>query len=209
MNMRWAPASVSVPLFAAPLLLGCQSAAPHPPDEPAHLSTIASEQSPSAQPPAPPAVPGPNFDSEPGPSAPIVADISGLTSAQIDTMFDAAVKQARPSQIKAAVCVGMQGLGDRVTVNAPAPTIARLSAKLRLPAFPASQCSFGVEPIVIKNGAKAILYTVRVEARDADGILTFWGGAAYGNLGANGTQYRLRPRGEDWEPVPTGTIYVS
>lgn len=108
-------------------------------------------------------------------------DTSGLDVAQVDAMFDAAVAQARPQADKRAICVGMQGLADKVVKDAPARVTRRLGEALGLPAVPASQCRADVFPFVAATGANAMLYTVKVEARDAQGFLTFWAVATYGN----------------------------
>lgn len=124
-------------------------------------------------------------------------------------MFDAAVAQARPTEDKRAVCVGMQGLADKAVKDAPARVVERLGRMLRLPAVPASQCGFDVFPFVVATKANAILYTVKVQARDARGILTFWATATYGNLGANGAEFRLARDNGHWKPESTGLSVVS
>ncbi|MCE3544150.1 hypothetical protein LXJ56_28645, partial [Escherichia coli] len=126
----------------------------------------------------------------------------GLDDAQLDAMFDAAVAQARPGEEKRAVCVGMQGLTDSAVTDAPPRIVQRVGETVRLPAVPASQCQADVHPFVIATKANAILYTVRVESRDARGVLTFWAVATYGNLGANGAKLRLVREGGRWVPKP-------
>jgi hypothetical protein len=195
--MRHAAILILLPVLCGTTLCACQSP-PLPAPEPSQTT--------------PPIVPSaatePSFGDSRAGAAPRAANTNGLSDAQIDTMFDAAVDQAATGN-KAAICVAMQGLEDRAALDAPAPTIVRLSAVLRLPAVPASQCGFDEAPFVIATGAKAMLYTVRIEARDPRGVLTFWAVATYGNLGANGTQYRLIRKGDRWVPVRTGLTVVS
>jgi hypothetical protein len=188
---------ILLPVLSGATLCACQSP-PLPAPEPSQ----------STPPTGSPAPKGPTFGDSRAVAAPRAANTNGLTVAQLDTMFDAAVDQA-PTGSKAAICGAMQGLEDRTALDAPAPTIARLSAMLRLPAVPASQCGFDEAPFVMATGAKAMLYTVRIEARDPRGVLTFWAVATYGNLGANGTQYRLIRKGDRWVPVRTGMMVVS
>jgi hypothetical protein len=159
--------------------------------------------------PSPPPAPGPNFRNGSTIAGPGNPDTSGLDNAQIDAMFDAAVAQERPGKEKRAVCVGMQGLGDRAVTDAPARAVQRLGEALRLPAVPASQCRSDVHPIVIATEANAILYTVKVESRDARGVLTFWAQAVFGNLGAKATQFRLPRENGHWTPKPTGLTILS
>ncbi|WP_156884419.1 hypothetical protein V3I01_18900 (plasmid) [Sphingomonas sp. gentR] len=124
-------------------------------------------------------------------------------------MFDAAVAQARPMEDKRAVCVGMQGLADSAVMDAPPSIVRYVGEAVRLPAVPASQCRADVHPFVIATKANAILYTVKVESRDARGVLTFWAVATYGNLGANGAKFRLIRANGRWTPEATGVSVVS
>lgn len=124
-------------------------------------------------------------------------------------MFDAAVAQAGPGKDTNAICVGMQGRNDRWTRDPPQMAVTYLSKKLGLPAVAASKCGSDLTPFLIQTRQKATLYTVKVEARDPPGILTFWATAVYGNLGANGMQYRLQRRGDRWVPQVTGLSVVS
>lgn len=166
-------------------------------------------QSGSTKPPSPPPVPGPTFAKGDMIASPGSLDIVGLEEAQIDAMFDTAVAQAPPMEDKRAICVGMQGTADRNVKDAPARVVRRLGRTLRLPAVPASQCKFDIFPFVAATGANAMLYTVRVSARDARGILTFWALASYGNLGANGAEFRLVRLNGRWNAESTGTMVVS
>lgn len=158
---------------------------------------------------SPPPVPGPNFGNGSTFALPRSSDTSGLDDAQIDTMFAAAVAQARPGKEKRAVCVGMQSLADQAIADAPARVVRRLGEELRLPAVPASRCRDGVYPIVIATEANAILYTVKVESRDRHGVLTFWATAVFGNMGAKGTQFRLVRKAGRWVTEPTGLSVLS
>lgn len=163
----------------------------------------------SAMAPAPPIAPGPNLSSI-RPLAPAEpADVTGLTTDQIEAMFDAAVKQAGPGKDTNAICVGMQGRDDRWSRDPPSMAVTYLSKKLGLPAVAASKCGSDLAPFLIQTRQKAILYTVKVEARDPLGTLTFWATAVYGNLGANAMQYRLQRRGDRWVPQFTGLSVVS
>lgn len=137
------------------------------------------------------------------------ADVDGVTTQQLAAMFDAAVTQAAPFAGKAAVCAGMQGIADREVADAPAAVVARLSARLGLPAVPASQCDIDDEPAVRATGAKAMLYTVRVEKRGRNGTLTFWALATFGNVGAHGTRYRLEHEHGRWSAEATGVEILS
>ena len=201
------------PLFAAILLFACQYAPPRVQDGEAQADALRLGLSQSATPLTqaltPPAGPGPTFGSDPPIAAARVANTSGLTRAQIETMFTSAVAQARPSDGKTAVCAAMQGLEERAARDAPPAAISFLSTALGLPAVPASQCGFHTEPFVTATGARAMLYTVRVETRRPGGSLIFWAVATYGNLGSSGAQFRLVRRGGRWEAVRTGLSVMS
>ena len=158
---------------------------------------------------SPPPAPGPNYERSSTIAMAGVPDTKGLEMAQMDAMFEAAMAQARPGAEKRAVCVGMQGLSDRAVTDAPKNMIRRLAEALRSPVLPASQCSADVYPFVTTTKAEAILYTVKIESRDREGILTFWATAAFGNLGAHGAQFRLIRENGRWIPKPTGLSIVS
>jgi len=194
-------------VLAALLVSGCQ------PGEQSGRTDRTGKGMPAGTPPAarhvPPPAPGPNFRSGRTIASPGVADTADLSAEQMTAMFYTAIAQARPDEDKAAICVGMQGLSDGQVRDAPSGVVERLAGALRLPAVPASQCGFDVTPFVIATHAKAILYTVRVEARDRRDALTFWAVATYGNLGANGTQFRLVRDGDRWRAERTGLSVTS
>lgn len=158
---------------------------------------------------SPPSVTGPYFGNGSTFAFPRASDTSGLDDTQIDAMFIAAVAQAQPGEEKRAICVGLQGLTDRAVADAPARVVRRLGEELRLPAVPASQCRNGAYPVVIATEANAILYTVKVESRDRHGVLTFWATAVFGNMGAQGTQFRLVRKAGHWMAEPTGLSVLS
>ena len=160
-------------------------------------------------PPSPPSAPGPDYPRSVAIALPGEPDTRGLDDAQLDAMFEAAIAQARPGEEKRAVCVGMQGLSDAAVTDAPSRIVRRVGEVVRLPAFPASQGRADVHPFVIATEANAILYTVKAESRDARGVLTFWAVATYGNLGANGMQFRLARKQGRWTSKPTGQSVVS
>lgn len=172
-------------------------------------ATKAPEPAGMLAPPSPPLAPGPNYADGHAIASPGEPDIGDLEDAQIDAMFDAAVSQARPGEEKRAICVGIQGLADRAVKDAPTRVIRRLGETLQLPAVPTSECKFDAFPYVAATKANAILYTVKVEARDRHGILTFWATATYGNLGANGAKLRLVRANGRWTAVATGASIVS
>lgn len=175
---------------------------------PASTSAEAVSAIPEMAPASPPA-PSPNFSSV-RPLAPAEpADVTGFTTDQIEAMFDAAAAQAGPGEDTNAICVGMQGRDDRWTRDPPQMAVTYLSKKLGLPAVAASKCGSDLTPFLIQSRQKAILYTVKVEARDPPGTLTFWATAVYGNLGANGMQYRLLRKGDRWVSQSTGLSVVS
>ena len=186
----------------AATLVGCGLASAPP-------SGGSSYQADSTNPPSPPPAPGPAFAKGDMIASPGCPDTVGLEESQINAMLDTAVAQAPPMEDKRAVCVGMQGLADKSVKDTPARVVARLGNMLRLPAVPASQCKFDVFPFVAASGANAMLYTVRVSARDAGGILTFWAIATYGNLGANGAEFRLVRLNGRWNAESTGMAFVS
>nr|GLK21658.1 hypothetical protein GCM10017606_24850 [Microbacterium terregens] len=199
-------------LPALSLAVGCSA----PQADPANSNRAPDAQglsSPDARPSpplphSPPPAPGPNYSSSVAIALPGLPDTRGLDDAQLDAMFDAAVAQAQPGEEKRAVCVGMQGLADSAVTDAPPRIVQRLSEGVRLPAVPASQCQADVHPFVMATKANAILYTVKVESRDARGVLTFVAMATFGNLGAKGMQFRLVREQGRWTPRHTGkTIY--
>ncbi len=75
-----------------------------------------------------------------------------------------------------------------------------------------SSCAFAgydVYPVVIDSGARAMLYSIRIEKIARDGTVTFWGNAIYGNLGANGAEFVLKRHGHGWVANPTGVSAIS
>ena len=195
------------------LLLAVGCSAPQPErasrDDPASRILPSSDAPPLRSRPSPPPPPGPNYSSSVAIGLPGEPDTHGLADAQLNAMFDAAVAQARPMEDKRAVCVGMQGLADSAVMDAPPRIVRYVGEAVRLPAVPASQCRADVHPFVIATKANAILYTVKVESRDARDVLTFWAVATYGNLGANGAKFRLIRANGRWIPKATGVSVVS
>lgn len=195
------------------LAVGCTPQPDRASSEPVPDARVptSSDASPSSSPPppSPPPPPGPNYMSGVAIGLPGEPDTRDLEDAQLNAMFDAAVAQARPSEEKRAVCVGMQGLADTAVIDAPPRIVQHVGEAVRLPAVPASQCRADVHPFVIATEANAILYTVKVETRDARGVLTFWAVATYGNLGANGAKFRLVRANGRWTPKATGVSVIS
>lgn len=205
MTERQWSGGVIAPSFALALgLAGCSPASEMAANE-SPQQTATSRLSPRS----PPSVPGPNYGNRSTVAVPRLSDTKGLDDEQIDAMFAAAVAQARPGKEKRAICVGMQGLADKVVADAPSRVVQRLSEELRLPAVPASRCRDGLYPTVIATEANAILYTVKVESRDRRGVLTFWANAVFGNMGAQGTQFRLVRKAGRWMTESTGLSVLS
>lgn len=198
-NRQWPDAVIATGFCLTVGLTGCSSE-----DGPSQQATM-QEGSRSFPPPAP----GPNFKNGSAIAIPGTADTQGLSEAQIDAMFDAAVARKQPGESNRAICVGMQGLADGAVMDAPEKTIRRLSELLRLPAFPASRCGADIYPFVAAMEAKAIVYTVKVESRDSREVFTFWATAGSGNLAAGGMQFRLVRQCGRWMPEPTGVSLNS
>ncbi len=126
---------------------------------------------------------------------------------QIEAMFRAAVAQAKPFSPQKAVCFGIDA--QERTLRDPPEALRRLlSRELGLPGYPASQCSFDIYPFVTATREQAMLYTIRVIDAKGAGIL-FMAMATYGNLGAQGQEFRLVRRNGRWTPVPTGLRVMS
>jgi hypothetical protein len=156
----------------------------------------------------PPVAPGPTYPSGGRLAEPKAGDLGGLSEEQIALMFEKAVEQIPVLPEQKAICVGLQGLSDRVMHDGPSPIIARLSRELGLPSLPASQCSADVYPFVAQSRAQAILYTVKVERGGRTTLFTAM--AMIGNLGAKGTQYQLiRGTSGRWHAKPTGLTILS
>ncbi|PZT90668.1 MAG: hypothetical protein DI637_03195 [Citromicrobium sp.] len=131
------------------------------------------------------------------------------TDAALDAMLAAALMQEPPLDDREAVCLSAS-LAPGEKLNDPPASALRAFARLTdLPILPGSQCGFDVYPFVIASGAKAMIYTVEVEAVSATGEMTFWGHATFGNLGAKGQQFVLRKVGEKWVARPTGVSVIS
>jgi hypothetical protein len=126
---------------------------------------------------------------------------------QLEAMFRAAMAQAKPFPPQKAVCFGIDG-EDREVTDPPEALRQALARELGLPGFPASQCSFDIYPYVTASRDQAMLYTVRVMETNSAG-LRFMAIATYGNLGANGEEFRLVRRAGRWVPEPTGLRVVS
>lgn len=196
----------SVPVLSVAALLGCAAA-----DAPATAENVAPPIAEVFPPPA--RTSGPDDASSPEtvrPSAQGDADASGLSPRQIEAMFASAFAQARPFEDHRAVClVMMRTEGGGWPRNPPAHALAAFARWTDLPVFPGSDCAFDTFPFVIHNGAKAMLYTIRIEPIGRDGIVKFWANAVYGNLGANGAEFVLKRRGDAWHAEPTGVSAVS
>jgi hypothetical protein len=126
---------------------------------------------------------------------------------QLEVMFRSAIAQAKPFPPQKAVCFGIDEQ-DRTPSDPPEALRHLLARELGLPGFPASQCSFDIYPYVTASRDQAMLYTVRVMERNEAGI-RFMAIASYGNLGANGAEFRLVQREGRWVPEPTGLRVVS
>jgi len=147
------------------------------------------------------------------PSAQGDADTSGLSPEQIEAMFAAAFAQQRPFDDHQAVCLVMvRAEGGGWPRNPPAHALAEFAKLTDLPVLPGSSCAFGlydVHPVVIDSGARAMLYSIRIENIARDGTVTFWGNATFGNLGAKGAEFVLRRRGNGWRADATGVSAIS
>ena len=182
-------------LALAVALTACQAATAPPSDKDARDA-------------GPPVAPGPTYPSGGRLAEPKAGDFGGLSEKQIALMFDKAVEQMPVLPEQKAICVGLQGLSDRVMHNGPASIIARLSRELGLPSLPASQCSADVYPFVAQSRTQAIVYTVKVERGGRTPL--FIAMAMIGNLGAKGTQYQLiRGTSGRWQAKPTGLTILS
>lgn len=93
--------------------------------------------------------------------------------------------------------------------NPPAHALDALSRLTDLPVLPASQCAADVFPFVIATGARAMLYSVRVEAIARDGRVTFWASAVCGNQCAYSKEYVLQRENGLWVAEPTGRAAIS
>lgn len=137
------------------------------------------------------------------------ASTAGLSQSQIDAMFAAAVAQAAPFEEHRAVCVAVSAGAGGVQTDPPAHVLRSVGALTRLPVVEASRCAFDVSPYVAASGARAMLYTVKLDRASRNGRVLFWAHATYGNLGANGAQFVLRRRSGNWQAHPTGVSVIS
>jgi hypothetical protein len=126
---------------------------------------------------------------------------------QLEAMFRAAIGQAKPFDPQKAICFGIDER-DRTLSDPPEALLQMLARELGLPGFPASECSFDIYPYVTASRDQAMLYTVRFMEK-SDAGLRFMAVATYGNLGANGEEFRLVRREGRWIPEPTGLRVVS
>jgi hypothetical protein len=126
---------------------------------------------------------------------------------QLEAMFRAAIAQAKPFPPQKAVCFGVDG-ADRKLTDPPEALRQALARELGLPGFPASECAFDIFPYVTASRDQAMLYTVRVMEKKPAG-LRFMAVATYGNLGANGAEFRLVRSAGRWVSEPTGLRVVS
>lgn len=132
-----------------------------------------------------------------------------ISTEQLAVMFEMAVAQQRPFNEQKAMCIGLQSIADRQMRDAPASMVRRVAASLRMPAYPASSCGLDIVPFVKATGAKAMLYTVKIDNLTANGSVTFMATATCGNLGANGRQFRLVRSQGRWVARPTGLQVLS
>lgn len=158
---------------------------------------------------SPPIVDGPTFPKTSRLAQPGSGNRQFLSDAQLAAMFGQAFAQQSPLPEQKAVCIGLQGMGDATMRNAPGFIAAQFAAPLGLPVIAASACDMGIHPKIVATGIQAMLYTVRVERIDR-GVVTFTAMATFGNVGAKGTQYRLRAMHRGAFAVePTGLTILS
>lgn len=131
------------------------------------------------------------------------------TDAALDAMFAAAFAQEPPLRDREAVCLSARLAPGEELSDPPASALRAISRLTDLPVLPGSRCGLDVYPFVIASGAKAMIYTVEVEAISATGEMTFCGHATFGNMGAKGQQFVLRKLGEEWVARPTGVSVIS
>lgn len=145
---------------------------------------------------------GPGADPTPNPAAGARLPID-----QLEAMFRAAIAQAKPFPPQKAVCFGIDEQDGKLA-DPPEALRQALARELGLPGFRASECSFDIYPYVTASREQAMLYSVRVMEKNDAGI-RFMAVATYGNLGANGEEFRLVRRAGRWVPEPTGLRVVS
>ena len=160
----------------------------------------------------PPPAPGTMHSNATKPGDPVAqgeADVTGLTPEQIDLMFKAAFRQAKPFPEHAAICLALATRGDGWRRDPPLAALRSFAKFTSLPVQPASRCAFDIFPYVIENGECAMLYTVMVEPIEGSAPVTFWAHATYGNLGANGAKFVLRRGLRGWYADFTGESAIS
>ena len=134
-----------------------------------------------------------------------------LSLEQLDLAFGLAIEQA-PSVLPenaTAVCLAIRPVGTTVEQDPPASLRDRISARLGRTAHPVSECGFETTPFVTASGEQAILYSVRVRERGADGSATILASATIGNLRGQTRGYRLVRKSGAWTAEPTGEWSVS
>ncbi|WP_165362081.1 META domain-containing protein [Qipengyuania thermophila] len=132
----------------------------------------------------------------------------GVSNRQLIAMFGQALARGAPLAEAKAVCLGLQGEQDNRTRDAPAFILKLLAPSIGLPVLPASKCSMDTVPRNAATREQAVLYTAKVEHLGQP--ITFMATAVFGNLGAKGTQYRLRSlRGGGFAAEPTGLTVLS
>lgn len=127
---------------------------------------------------------------------------------QLEVMFRAAIDQVAPAPPQKAICFGIESGTGRLE-DPPQHLLRRWPDVLGLPTYPASSCSFDIFPFVTATGEQAMLYTVKIERRESGGAALFWATATYGNLGAEGRQFKLKRKGGKWIVEPTGLRVMS
>lgn len=76
--------------------------------------------------------------------------------------------------------------------------------------FPSDACSWnGPGVVVTATGEKAMFIDARIDCSGNRGFCAGFGGATYGNLGAEHGAYRLRSKGDGWEIEKLGLSVVS
>ena len=137
------------------------------------------------------------------------SDSDRIEPDQLETMFRAAMAQAKPSPPPQAACFGIEGSAERALRDPPNHLWDELGQELGIPAYPASRCAVETYPYVVTTGDRAVLYTVRVGEQDRNGEILFWASATYGNLGASGQQFRLVHKDGKWTAEPTNVRFFS
>lgn len=142
-------------------------------------------------------------------AVPRAAEEGGIGTDQLEVMFRAAIAQAKPFPPQKALCFEVQSTARLNRTEMPKGLRDRLARELGLPAYPASECGSDIYPFVIASREQAMLYSVRVEEAEERDVVRFWAIATYGNVGANGREYRLVMSAGKWVATPTGLMVVS